>query len=263
MFQIIWKWVGGCPIVADKTFFFFLSFSAGPLFFLSCLSFVVGIAMLYYYRGESYRIIKPYLSLLNFSYQCAKASKVPFSYLKPLILCSSYLTHCVHTPKTSLLLLFLPTEGETLRCTGPFLHCSAARLSKGVFIFYADVGKRKIWGFYGAWMLDSKLFISCHFVPNRCLKNLKCFPPKYKAQIHLFVFLTPREADSELSAFITLADHIISFTSSNTVSYLRLSLTEAETLWLNLSHVSSNTSHHDSHWSLTGQHHTNCGVWWG
>ncbi|XP_022594908.1 caspase recruitment domain-containing protein 19-like isoform X3 [Seriola lalandi dorsalis] len=57
----------------------------GPVFFLSCFSFVVGIAMLYY---------------------CG--------------------------------------EGETLRCTGPFLHCSAARLSKGakdVFITCAEVGK--------------------------------------------------------------------------------------------------------------------------
>uniref|UniRef100_A0A3Q1IQ88 CARD domain-containing protein n=1 Tax=Anabas testudineus TaxID=64144 RepID=A0A3Q1IQ88_ANATE len=58
----------------------------GPVFFLSCLSFVVGIAMLYYYKGE----------------------------------------------------------GKTPRCTGLFLHCSAARLSKGakdVFISYAKVGK--------------------------------------------------------------------------------------------------------------------------
>ncbi|XP_071332750.1 caspase recruitment domain-containing protein 19-like isoform X3 [Trachinotus anak] len=59
----------------------------GPMFFLSCFSFVVAIAMLYYYG-----------------------------------------------------------EGETLRCTGPLLHCSAARLSKGakdVFITYAEVGKQK------------------------------------------------------------------------------------------------------------------------
>ncbi|XP_035513041.1 caspase recruitment domain-containing protein 19-like [Morone saxatilis] len=56
----------------------------GPMFFLSCLSFVVGIAMLYYYR-----------------------------------------------------------EGETLRCTGPFLHCSAARLSKDVLNTYAEVGSQK------------------------------------------------------------------------------------------------------------------------
>ncbi|XP_044207287.1 caspase recruitment domain-containing protein 19-like isoform X1 [Thunnus albacares] len=58
----------------------------GPMFFLSCFSFALGIAMLYYYG-----------------------------------------------------------EGETLRCTGPFLHCSAARLSKGakdVLISYAEVGKQ-------------------------------------------------------------------------------------------------------------------------
>ncbi|XP_051280218.1 caspase recruitment domain-containing protein 19-like isoform X2 [Dicentrarchus labrax] len=55
----------------------------GPMFFLSCLSFVVGIAVLYYYR-----------------------------------------------------------EGETLRCTGPFLHCSAARLSKDVLNTYAEVGSQ-------------------------------------------------------------------------------------------------------------------------
>ncbi|KAM9856212.1 caspase recruitment domain-containing protein 19-like [Aulostomus maculatus] len=55
----------------------------GPMFFLSCFSFVLGIAMLYYNR-----------------------------------------------------------EGETLRCTGPLLHCSAIRLSKGakdVLISYAEV----------------------------------------------------------------------------------------------------------------------------
>ncbi|XP_061591827.1 caspase recruitment domain-containing protein 19-like isoform X2 [Cololabis saira] len=52
----------------------------GPMFFLSCFSFVVGIAFLYYYR-----------------------------------------------------------EGQTLRCTGDFLHCSAARLSKNVL----EVGKQK------------------------------------------------------------------------------------------------------------------------
>ncbi|XP_068997298.1 caspase recruitment domain-containing protein 19-like isoform X2 [Embiotoca jacksoni] len=59
----------------------------GPMFFLSCLSFVAGIAILYYYG-----------------------------------------------------------EGETLRCTGGFLHCSAARLSKDakdVLISYAEVGKQK------------------------------------------------------------------------------------------------------------------------
>uniref|UniRef100_A0A8D3AQN8 Bcl10-interacting CARD protein-like n=1 Tax=Scophthalmus maximus TaxID=52904 RepID=A0A8D3AQN8_SCOMX len=62
----------------------------GPMFFLSCFSFVVGIAILYYYGGESH--------------------------------------------------------GETLRRTGPFLHCSAARLSKGakdVLITYSEVGKQK------------------------------------------------------------------------------------------------------------------------
>ncbi|AWP09931.1 putative bcl10-interacting CARD protein-like isoform 3 [Scophthalmus maximus] len=59
----------------------------GPMFFLSCFSFVVGIAILYYYG-----------------------------------------------------------DGETLRRTGPFLHCSAARLSKGakdVLITYSEVGKQK------------------------------------------------------------------------------------------------------------------------
>ncbi|XP_019951575.1 caspase recruitment domain-containing protein 19-like isoform X2 [Paralichthys olivaceus] len=59
----------------------------GPMFFLSCFSFVAGIAMLYYYGG-----------------------------------------------------------GETLRRTGPFLHCSAARLAskgaKDVLITYAEVGRQ-------------------------------------------------------------------------------------------------------------------------
>ncbi|XP_026187850.1 caspase recruitment domain-containing protein 19-like isoform X2 [Mastacembelus armatus] len=56
----------------------------GPVFFLSCFSFIVGIAMLYYYG-----------------------------------------------------------KGETLRCTGPFLHRSAARLSKGAknILIFNDVGK--------------------------------------------------------------------------------------------------------------------------
>ncbi|XP_018556633.1 caspase recruitment domain-containing protein 19 isoform X1 [Lates calcarifer] len=57
----------------------------GPMFFLSCFSFVVAIAMLYYYG-----------------------------------------------------------DGETLRCTRPFLHCSAARLSRGAkdaLITYTEVGK--------------------------------------------------------------------------------------------------------------------------
>ncbi|KAK5863798.1 hypothetical protein PBY51_000800 [Eleginops maclovinus] len=59
----------------------------GPMFFLSCFSFAVGIAILYYYG-----------------------------------------------------------EGDTLRSTGPFLPCSAAKFSKGakdVFICYSEVGKRK------------------------------------------------------------------------------------------------------------------------
>ncbi|XP_022060722.1 caspase recruitment domain-containing protein 19-like [Acanthochromis polyacanthus] len=60
----------------------------GPMFFLSCFSFVVGIAILYYYG-----------------------------------------------------------EGETLRCTGGFLHCSAAarfsKDAKDVFVSYAEVGKQK------------------------------------------------------------------------------------------------------------------------
>lgn len=42
-------------IVTDENFLFP---SAGPMFFLSCFSFVVGIAMLYYYRGESYRMME-------------------------------------------------------------------------------------------------------------------------------------------------------------------------------------------------------------
>uniref|UniRef100_A0A3Q1ASD2 CARD domain-containing protein n=1 Tax=Amphiprion ocellaris TaxID=80972 RepID=A0A3Q1ASD2_AMPOC len=60
----------------------------GPMFFLSCFSFVVGIAILCYYG-----------------------------------------------------------EGETLRCTGGFLHCSAAarfsKDAKDVFVSYAEVGKQK------------------------------------------------------------------------------------------------------------------------
>ncbi|XP_036960603.1 caspase recruitment domain-containing protein 19-like isoform X1 [Acanthopagrus latus] len=39
-------------------------------------------------------------------------------------------------------MLYYYREGETLRCTGPFLHCSAARLSKDVLISYAEVGKQ-------------------------------------------------------------------------------------------------------------------------
>ncbi|CAN9515402.1 unnamed protein product [Ophioblennius macclurei] len=56
----------------------------GPMFFLSCFSVVVGIAVLYYY-----------------------------------------------------------SDNETFRCTGGFLDCSAARISKDAFVSYADVGKQK------------------------------------------------------------------------------------------------------------------------
>lgn len=52
--------------------------------------------------------------------------------------------------------LFLPTEGETLRCTAPFLHFSASTLSKGakdVLISYAEVGKQEKWGRKGAKLL--------------------------------------------------------------------------------------------------------------
>ncbi|XP_040915287.1 caspase recruitment domain-containing protein 19-like isoform X2 [Toxotes jaculatrix] len=76
------KWTNSVAVYPER----FVLNDRGPLFFLSCFSFVVGIAMLYYYGGE------------------------------------------------------------TLRCTGPFLHCSAARLSKGakdVLITYAEVGKQK------------------------------------------------------------------------------------------------------------------------
>ncbi|XP_038578158.1 caspase recruitment domain-containing protein 19-like isoform X1 [Micropterus salmoides] len=77
------KWTYNVAIYPEQ----YVLNNRGPMFFLSCFSFVVGIAMLYYYR-----------------------------------------------------------EGETLRCTGPFLHCSAARLSKGakdVLISCAEVGKKK------------------------------------------------------------------------------------------------------------------------
>ncbi|XP_040008852.1 caspase recruitment domain-containing protein 19-like isoform X1 [Xiphias gladius] len=77
------KWNNNVAVHPER----FVLNDRGPMFFLSCFSFVVGIAMLYYYG-----------------------------------------------------------EGETLRCTGPFLHCSAARLSKGakdVLITYAEVGRQK------------------------------------------------------------------------------------------------------------------------
>ncbi|XP_059189914.1 caspase recruitment domain-containing protein 19-like [Centropristis striata] len=44
-------------------------------------------------------------------------------------------------------MLYYYGEGETLKNTGPFLHCSAARLSKGakdVFTSHAEVGKWKM-----------------------------------------------------------------------------------------------------------------------
>lgn len=64
---------------------FLLFPSAGPMFFLSCFSFAVGIAMLYYYGGESYRKMEkrsdfPWAlkSLLNIkNYQCTKVPKAP------------------------------------------------------------------------------------------------------------------------------------------------------------------------------------------
>ncbi|XP_044067936.1 caspase recruitment domain-containing protein 19-like isoform X2 [Siniperca chuatsi] len=77
------KWTYNVAIYPDR----YVLNDYGPLFFLSCFSFVVGIAMLYYYR-----------------------------------------------------------EGETLRCSGPLLQRSAARLSEGaknVLISCAEVGKQK------------------------------------------------------------------------------------------------------------------------
>ncbi|AWP09929.1 putative bcl10-interacting CARD protein-like [Scophthalmus maximus] len=77
------KWSNDVAVHPER----FVLNERGPMFFLSCFSFVVGIAILYYYG-----------------------------------------------------------DGETLRRTGPFLHCSAARLSKGakdVLITYSEVGKQK------------------------------------------------------------------------------------------------------------------------
>lgn len=53
-------------------------------------------------------------------------------------------TYPPYTQNSVFLLFFIDTEGETLRCTGVFLHCSAVRLSKDakdVFISYGEVGK--------------------------------------------------------------------------------------------------------------------------
>ncbi|XP_072223248.1 caspase recruitment domain-containing protein 19-like [Leuresthes tenuis] len=75
------KWTNNVTIFQERQ----VLNDKGPMFFLCCFSFAVGIAVLYYYG-----------------------------------------------------------EGETLRCTGELLPCSAARLSKDaqdVFISYAEVGK--------------------------------------------------------------------------------------------------------------------------
>ncbi|XP_060930159.1 caspase recruitment domain-containing protein 19-like [Limanda limanda] len=78
------KWTNGVVIHPER----FVLNDRGPMFFLSCFSFVAGIAILFYYG-----------------------------------------------------------DGETLRRTGPFLRCSAARLAskgaKDVLITYAEVGKQR------------------------------------------------------------------------------------------------------------------------
>lgn len=81
---------------------YFLSSSTGPVFFLSCLSVVVGIAMLYYYRGES-----------------------PLASGKQTRVCADLLASHHHI-LNHFSLAVLSTECEAFRCTGPFLHCSAA-----------------------------------------------------------------------------------------------------------------------------------------
>lgn len=43
-----------------------LCLCAGPMFFLSCFSFVVGIALLYYYKGESRKLIVTWSDILIF-----------------------------------------------------------------------------------------------------------------------------------------------------------------------------------------------------
>lgn len=51
--------------------------------------------------------------------------------------------------QSSTCVFFLPTERTTLMSSAPFLHYSAAALSKDVLIFYAGFRKKKIWGNYG------------------------------------------------------------------------------------------------------------------
>ncbi|XP_011600880.2 caspase recruitment domain-containing protein 19-like [Takifugu rubripes] len=43
----------------------------------------------------------------------------------------------------AVVILYYYNERETLMCSGPFLHCSAAALSKDVLILYADFRKKK------------------------------------------------------------------------------------------------------------------------
>lgn len=139
-----------------------LCLSAGPMFFLSCFSFVVGIAMLYYYRGESHKRIH-FLRLIcplhSKDLSVYKSSQSPSFHIQNWL--STLFVFLISKPlspyflKDVLLPLFLPTEAETLRCTGPFLHCSAARLSKDVLISYTEVGKQWKWGRRGAQTLKN------------------------------------------------------------------------------------------------------------
>ncbi|KAM9341907.1 caspase recruitment domain-containing protein 19-like [Pholidichthys leucotaenia] len=76
------KWANSIEVRQER----YVLNDRGPMFFLSCFSFVLGMAILYYYG-----------------------------------------------------------EGQSLRCTRGFLHCSASRLSKdakNVFISYAVIGKQ-------------------------------------------------------------------------------------------------------------------------
>ena len=118
------------------------------MFFLSRLSFLVGIIMLYCYSGESHKIIHLFLefffiTLQTFHLNCVYPSKPWTPCFKPLFL--------------------LPTKRET--CTGTFLHCSTAKPSKDMFNFHASDGrgeKIRLFGFLKAWEEARKFaFLLC------------------------------------------------------------------------------------------------------
>ena len=48
----MWPYVHGIKVITS------FSITIGPMFFLSCFSVAAGLAVLYYYGGESYKVVQ-------------------------------------------------------------------------------------------------------------------------------------------------------------------------------------------------------------